>query len=387
MRKKLAKNYLLLPLILVLVSILLESSYFEVSRLIKLAAVVIIIANVIILKTRNIHVFLSVFFIVYMLFLIVYNDIFFRQGLEDGIRYLFPLITLVYSLQLKEHKKEVILILIAFVFINDLYQLLSWLLNPVFSEKATYKLYRAKGLVGFFDFFGFINMVALILINEFKIDQLEKKGKTVLNIILALFLIWSLSLKMIVIFILYCAILNRKLIIAFLLALPLTFVYKNNLWSSVQLRINRYLVDLNSARNESYRVVKNYYNEFLFIGKGPGTFGGPASKEYQSKLYEVYNFNWYGEPNLSTTDTYYPHLLVEYGIFFGICYLIAILVLPIIFLKKKKIGIIIILILSINSIFSFALNSISYCFFSLILIYLSSEIMEIYEKKYRIFRN
>jgi hypothetical protein len=302
-----------------------------------------------------------------------YRGIAFFQLIESGLRYLIPIIAISYGFQIKAQKKTVLIILLSFILLNDIYQLANWLINPILNQQSNYSIYRATGFIGYFDLFGFINMMGLIIIGQKNILKLPRFMFLVLSLVFSVFLIWSLSLKMIIIFSLYVLIFNRKLLVLIIPVLPLILINKDRLIPAIQLRFNRYVLRPQSARSESYRVVNDYFSDFFLIGKGPGTFGGPISTRNQSALYDKYNFNWFGEQALSTTDTYYPHLIVELGVLFAMLYLLVSLLLPIVLSKSSKITFLIIMVISVNSIFSFALNALSYCLFSVMLIFILSD--------------
>lgn len=365
------KHIILLPLILVLISIPLEGWSLEISRILKFIAMSAIVLNTFCKRQKNIYVFVLPFLVIYLTVLIFYNNIQLRPALEDGMRYLIPFIAIIYGIQLKSEISLVIKIILIYVVFNNFYQLINGAISLVFLKEISFN--RATGFVGFFDFFGFINLVGLILINEVKIIDVQRYRRY-LEVFFIVFILWSLSLKIIILFFIYAAIRNRKtIIIPFILWLMLLLFKNQSVINGFWLRVNRYLIYRDSARNESYRVAFNNLNEFWFIGKGPGTFGGPASTEHGSVLYENYNFNWFGELGLATTDTYYPHLIVELGLVFGVIYLFFIIIVPILLSKLNIVVIQIIFFVAINSIFSFALNSISYCFFSFLIVGLYQE--------------
>ncbi|MBC8550798.1 MAG: O-antigen ligase family protein [Nitrospira sp.] len=55
------------------------------------------------------------------------------------------------------------------------------------------------------------------------------------------------------------------------------------------------------------------WKDHVIVGAGPGMFGGPVAKTFDSPLYEKYNFT----PNRATTDTldqFWPYSLAELGV-------------------------------------------------------------------------
>lgn len=136
-------------------------------------------------------------------------------------------------------------------------------------------------------------------------------------------------------------------------------------------KIDVYIVVGNSARFESYRVMYEYLSKFKFLGEGLGSFGGPASTSYNSPIYYKYNFNWFYTPNMTTTDTYYPHLFVELGWIGGILFLLL-LFLPILKSNNKqakKLNLFILSAFLFESLFSFGLNNIFELTYTVLLFY------------------
>jgi hypothetical protein len=367
---KLHKLFKFSPLVLILLSLLLDKDYILISRLLKMISFIGIIAQVFIYKNKSIFLYFGIFLFFYLLFLTFYNNIYLYQALEDGFRYFIPISALVYGSIISKYKKEIIIILLSFIILNDLFQVMSFLIKPLFFPNYGYHLYRAKGLLSFFDFFGFINLIGVIILNEFKY---KFKFKYLLLILFLLSIFWSISYKMILITVLYLFLRNIKLLSVFLLVTPILYFYKTTFVNDIVIRMNRYILVLDSTRAESYRIIFNNFSDFLLLGKGPGVFGGPASTKYNSYFYKLYNFDWHYSYGMSTTDTYYPHLFVELGFVIALLYLFIIFIIPTILTKGKIISIIIILVLAINSIFTFSLNSFDYCFFSLILVFLEGE--------------
>lgn len=367
------KYYFLSPLILVLVSVPIDTISNDVAHWLKLVAVITVAMNTLIFNKKNVFFYFLLLVLIYIISLAIHRQIDFYQSSEDGLRYLFPLIAIIYGFQLKSQIRSVLLILLSYVVVNDLFQLFHWILMPLLDQNYSHTIIRATGFVDFFDFFGFINLIALYIINHTKKLRLSKFNKFALSMFFSVFLLWSLSLKIVVIFALYVLFLNRKLLLLAVPVLPLIFIYKSSLQEALNIRINRYLLRPASARSESYRVLKDHYQDFFVLGHGPGSFGGPSSTKYNSYLYEEYNFNWYGEQAMATTDTFYPHLFVELGILFGLVYLCSCLILPLVLVKTLKAPLLILLTISINSVFSFGFNSLSYCFFSFMLIFTVSE--------------
>ena len=133
------------------------------------------------------------------------------------------------------------------------------------------------------------------------------------------------------------------------------FIFKY--WFILLEKINFYILIGNSARFEGYRVLKEEFENVIFIGYGLGSFGGPSSIKYDSPYYEAFRFNWFYTTNMNTIDTFYPHLFIELGLFGGIVYLSLIIY---IFLKSCKVylwSFFILAFLIFDSFFSFGLKN------------------------------
>jgi hypothetical protein len=376
LKKSLAYSLEILPLVIFLVAITVTTTNKEFGAVLKLigifAAAILIIA-----RTRRTVFFMGlVVLLVYLSVLTVYRNIGISQAIEDGIRYTFPLFFMLYGLSVYNLKKLALLIILVFVGLNDLYQIGSFLLFWISNGWDDFNISRATGFVEFFDYFGFINLIAMVILNHTKTIRLGQKILFVLSSFCIFFVLWSLSLKMVVLQVLYILIFNRRFIFMFIPFIPVALVFQKNLLSAVKLRFDRYILNPASARTESYRVVKDYFMDFILIGRGPGTFGGPASTKYQSNLYTEYKFNWYGEHAMATTDTYYPHLFVELGIIFGLAYLVFCCVIPLLKSKDRTPVFLILIIILINSVFSFGFNSLPYCLFSFFLIFIVTKSKE-----------
>jgi hypothetical protein len=314
-----------------------------------------------------------------------------KAGIDDGIRYLFPIVTLFYSYSIKKHFKILLYFIIAFVLINFITQLFNyyyWLQGGIqwfyYTTKDGFRyvnksagIIRATGTVVFFGFFGFFNMIAFFVINKFYIG----KYKNILLGITLFGLLGSISFKALGAFLLVLAIYYYKKVykiagylLLLLIGIYFTYPSKINLFvENLVLRIQLYITTGNSARSESYRAMFNEFANFNFFGRGVGVFGGPASTKYNSPFYDEINFNWYDTAwlNLSTTDTYLPHLFVELGIIGGIMYFLV-LITPLIMNKINKKMILVLVIyfcLFFDMLFSFSLNNLEYLFFSLIFVY------------------
>lgn len=387
----LANLLVLLPFIIIYAGTVFQTTHKEITSVSKVLAFLYMIGYIAYHRKLNSNLFLST--LIFLPFLIygVFNSWIFKAGISDGIRYLFPIVVLFYSYSIKEHFALLLKFIVFFVVLNFLVQLLNyfnwyrgieqWFYYhtsdgiPYYNETAG--IIRATGTVVFFGFLGFLNMVAFFILNEYY----EGRYKKLLLGITLFMLFASVSFKAFGAFIIVLLLYNYKriykLIFYFavlILAIYLTFPSKiNEFVQSLLLRISLYITDGDSARSESYRVMFKEIGNFNLFGQGVGVFGGPASTQYNSWYYKTVGFNWYDTAwlNLTTTDTFPPHLFVELGILGGLAY-IFVLFIP---LLRRKINKRYLLVLAIyfclffDMLFSFSLNNLDYLLFSLVFVY------------------
>jgi hypothetical protein len=390
-KKHITNFVILLPFISVYIGSILTAFDKGLSSFFKSGAFLYMLFYIILNGKFNKNLFFSTLcflpFLIYGI-LISFN---LKAGIDDGIRYLFPIVTLFYSYSIKKHFKILLYFIIAFVLINFITQLFNyyyWLQGEIqwfyYTTKDGFRyvnksagIIRATGTVVFFGFFGFFNMIAFFVINKFY----KGKYKNILLGITLFGLLGSISFKALGAFLLVLAIYYYKKVykiagylLLLLIGIYFTYPSKINLFvENLVLRIQLYITTGNSARSESYRTMFNEFANFNFFGRGVGVFGGPASTKYNSPFYDEINFNWYDTAwlNLSTTDTYLPHLFVELGIIGGVMYFLV-LITPLIKNKINKKMILVLVIyfcLFFDMLFSFSLNNLEYLFFSLIFVY------------------
>jgi hypothetical protein len=304
------------------------------------------------------------------------------------VRYLFPIIVLFYGYAIKENYRFLFKFLLAFLILNYVAQIFNYYfwsqgINQWFyvytstgrvNIPAVAGVLRATGLMGFFSTFGFFNLIMYFLIDFFY----EGKFKKTLMVLTVVFLFLSLSFKGIGTFLFLLFIFSNKKIkiigIALFVFLMTVLFFPSKvafMTDNAKIRIEAYISEGNSARSESYRVMLQK-TDFL-IGEGLGSFGGPASTKYKSPYYDEVNFNWYGLPDLPTTDTFYPHLFIEIGFIGTLLYLFLFFV-PL--LKAGKIRVkyfkailIIYFALFVDALFTYSLNNLVYLSVSILLIY------------------
>lgn len=346
---------------------------------------------------RNLVIATSLFipFLIYG----VLNSFDIRAGISDGLRYLFPIIILFYSYAIKKQFPILLKFVVAFVILNFLVQIVNyvnWLrgIDQWFYYETNGKVYynrvagiiRGTGVVVFFGFFGFLNLISFFLITNYYHGRFKK---TLLAI--AVFgILGSMSYKTIGTFLLVLFVYYYKHFIKVISALAVlvsvvffSFAEKGILFlESFYLRISLYVTGSKTARSESYRVMIEEITDFNLFGKGVGVFGGPASIKYNSPYYFEKSFKWYDAEwlNLVTTDTFYPHPFVELGIIGAIVYL-SVLCVP---LMRKKITknwvftALIFFAIFFDAIFSFSLNNPEFLMFSLVFAY---PILHYYDSK------
>jgi|TARA_B110000977_G_scaffold168559_1_gene217856 hypothetical protein len=346
---------------------------------------------------RNLVIATSLFipFLIYG----VLNSFDIRAGISDGLRYLFPIIILFYSYAIKKQFPILLKFVVAFVILNFLVQIVNyvnWLrgIDQWFYYEINGKVYynrvagiiRGTGVVVFFGFFGFLNLISFFLITNYYHGRFKK---TLLAI--AVFgILGSMSYKTIGTFLLVLFVYYYKHFIKVISALAVlvsvvffSFAEKGILFlESFYLRISLYVTGSKTARSESYRVMIEEITDFNLFGKGVGVFGGPASIKYNSPYYFEKSFKWYDAEwlNLVTTDTFYPHPFVELGIIGAIVYL-SVLCVP---LMRKKITknwvftALIFFAIFFDAIFSFSLNNPEFLMFSLVFAY---PILHYYDSK------
>lgn len=267
----------------------------------------------------------------------LYKSFYYPAGFEELLRFILPIAILINLYHNLKHIDKIAYFFVVIVISNDIYQIYAYFAFvtnlPTFLPvrlEAGY-IIRAEGWVGFFSLFGFMNFCAFLITRHTNIFH---KNQRFLSALFLVFVILSTSTKVLIALLIYAIAIkkNRKLLkvtIATTLAVCILFIAQpklaNDMISVLDTKVGFYITQGNSARSESYRVMFESLAAPNFLGEGLGSFGGPASTKFDSPLYEKYNFNWYGlEDQLATTDTLYPHIFVELGVFGGALYLLFI---------------------------------------------------------------
>ena len=313
-------------------------------------------------------------------------------GVEEGVRYLFPIITLLFGYAIRKNLALLISLFVVFAVINNLWQLVNyfnwWLDIPqwfyhryhngaivLIPESAG--VLRATGLLGFFGAFGFLNFVSFFLVRFYY----HKKYKKVLLVLFGVGVFLSLSMKLMGVFVITLLLSGglTRFVKVSTVGVLITFIFisfnphrTRLLLRELDRKISFYITEGNSARSESYRVMYNEIVNGNLLGRGVGVFGGPSSTKYNSPFYEAVNFNWHSMSFLKTTDTFYPHLFVELGIVGGVIFILMI-ISPVFKWKfsRRELTVLGILyfVLLFDSIFAFSLKNPSLLLCSLLFVY------------------
>ena len=273
-----------------------------------------------------------------------------------------------YAYTIKTSEQKVFKVFVFFLLLSDLVQILLTIAYVI-----TGKLYlkntldfglvlRATGLFGGMATFGFLNLCGFFMC------YYKNSKKLALFFFINVF--FSMSYKAILLLLLFLFInLFRKNSVKYSIIVILISVMVissspqllQNLEKILKGKVISYSIGGESARSESYRVAFKYLQKNPIVGYGIGTFGGPASIKYNSRFYNEYGFNWFETNNLSTTDTYYPHLVVETGLIFSITYLAIIFFWLRESIRNRKYVVFwLVVSLLTDSLLSFGLNSLPF---------------------------
>ncbi|NIE56302.1 MULTISPECIES: hypothetical protein [unclassified Burkholderia] len=257
-------------------------------------------------------------------------------GIEELVRFLFPVAITVAIFPYRDRLDVLVRAFIGVVVSNDLFQLYFYvsyaaglpLFMPVRIDSGLFL--RAQGWMGFFSEFSFINFCAFLLCRWYW----SSRRAAIASWGFLLFGLLGFSFKLFAVLAVYPFVRNVRDVRAWLAAagiagLMLALAVTGALDSLLKVgmaKILFYVVAGNSARAESYRVMLESIRNGNLLGEGLGSFGGPASVKFSSPLYSFYHFDWYGLGGLlKTTDTFYPHLFVEMGVFGAIAWLVFVL--------------------------------------------------------------
>jgi hypothetical protein len=307
-------------------------------------------------------------------------------GMEELLRFLFPIVITVALFAYRDRIDAVMTMFFVVVLSNDLFQCYFYLayltrlpvLLPVRIDSGLFL--RAQGWMGFFSEFSFINFCAFLLCRQYKPAERFRA----LSWLFVLFALLGFSFKMFATLAVYPLIARKVRARVWLMGGAAVVVvlwviangYLDSLINVASAKIAFYIVEGNSARAESYRVMCESLLKGNFLGEGLGSFGGPASVKYGSPLYGLYRFNWYGLGSiLKTTDTFYPHLFVEIGLLGALVWLGFVLRYG----QGRRVGMAWLFLVSafcFDNVFSMAFVSPSYVFSALLVMHALSRLAD-----------
>lgn len=386
-----AAFFVMVPFILIYGGTVFQTTHQQITTITKILSFLYMICYVILHRRIPRDLFYITIVFIPILIYGIFNSWLLKAGISDGIRYLFPIAVLFYSYAIKEHFQLLLKFIIFFVVLNFLVQIINylnwirgvdqWFYYTTYTGyryyNATAGIIRATGTVVFFGFFGFLNMIAFFLIKFYY----KGRFKIALLGISLFMLLASFSYKAFGPFLVILLAYYHRNLFKFVLGLivagiTLFIALPERVTAFIDnliLRIQLYITQGNSARSESYRVMWNEIFSGNWFGRGVGSFGGPASIEYNSWYYNLVGFDWFDAKwlQLTTTDTYPPHAFVELGIIGGLIYFIL-LSIPLFQKRISKSYLVVLAIytcLYFDMLFSFSLNNLDYLMFSLVFIY------------------
>ncbi len=382
------KHFLILvPFVIVYVGALIRIPYPQLNSVLKFSAFIYMVLYV--LTHGKIPGKLFFFILVFLPFFLygIVHSFNYLAAMEEGIRYLLPPVVLMYGYAIRHYFPLLIRFVIIFIIINFLVQIYNYIgwyrgktlwyyhhIGKFYFAPMTLGMLRGTGFISNFALYGYVNLVAFVLIWKYYAG----KYKRFLLLISLSGLILSLSYKTIgtafIVFFLYYYKKIYKYILYLIVLIIVFFVWKreigNKIVSDIRFRIQAYVTGSKSARADSYRVMFQRISKPDLFGSGIGTFGGPASIKYHSPYYKKFDYHWYDMSwaNLKTTDTYPPHPFVELGLIGGLAYFL--MLLSPLYRRKLPLSVLIIYFaLFVDMLFSFSLNNLEYLMFSLVFIY------------------
>ncbi len=387
--RAIADFFVLLPLILVYVGTILLKVYPPGGRFIKLFVFFYMAAYVLIKRKVDKNLFIATLLFLPFLIWGIFHSFNLRAGIEDGLRYLFPVVVLFYGYAIRDRFPLLLKFLIVYLLINFIAQFFNyyyWMkgvrqwfypetVNGDWYVNQVGGIMRATGLLVNFDLLAFLGLVSFILIYLYYNGKYKKW-----LLAIALFLMFaSVSYKtlftfIIVLFILFYKRMTRILLAMIVGALIATVFYPDkarNLVKGFYYRLDSYiLMKTPTVRAETYLLMWKELGHGNLLGRGVGMFGGPASIKYNSPYYKEVNFKRYDTywMKMTTVDTFPPHVFIELGLIGGLMFFLV-LVSP---LFRRKIPVSVILIylsLFINMLFTFSLAAFEYLIMSLLLVY------------------
>ena len=381
---------ILLPFILVFLGAIFLKVYPPLGRLLKFSSFIYMLVYVIFIH-KKLPKNPSIAFLLFLPFFLygIAHSFNLSAAIEDGLRYLFPIVALFYGYSIRKHLDLIIKFIIVFLLLNFIVQIFQYYFwsqgmrqwfyhvtpRGAWYYNAIMGMLRASGLVVYFAVFGYINMISFFLIQRYYQGRYKKwfLGISLLLLFASMSTKTIITFFIILIFIYYKKILNLITAgIIFAIMLMMAFpVQTKGFIDNLMYRFDAYLLMKKpSVRAETYILMwKDIFNFDLF-GHGVGSFGGPASLKYNSPYYQEVHFTWPDTfwMKLTTVDTFPPHVFIELGIIGGLLFFLV-LTSPII---KRHIPVMVLIIyfsLFFDMLFTFSLASLEYMMYSLVLIY------------------
>ena len=196
----------------------------------------------------------------------------YKAALEEFIRYLFPIIIIIYSYSIRNKFSILFKFFIVYFLINVIVQVLNYALwlNGIHlwytsvnesgyeSIHQVYGVMRATGVTGFFGLFGFLSLIIYFLIEIYYTG----KYKRILLILSFLGIFASIAYKTIVVLLMLIFLFSKKKlqVIVSIVFLAIIFVFSfpkksEKFMEGAIARAKLYVFEGNSARSESYRVM------------------------------------------------------------------------------------------------------------------------------------
>jgi len=186
--KQLLNLLVLLPFILVYTGSVFTNINPQLSTLLKITAFFYMLIYVVIKRKTSSNLLKATLIFLPILIYGMINSFYWKAGVEDGIRYLFPIVTLFYGYTIKDKMPLLIKFVVFFVVINFLVQIVNyyyWLKgvhqwfyyttpDGFHYYNSTAGIIRATGLVTFFGFYGFMNLISFFLILRYYYGKCRK---------------------------------------------------------------------------------------------------------------------------------------------------------------------------------------------------------------------
>lgn len=380
---------ILLPFVMIFMGAIFLKVYHPLGTILKIIAFTYMTLYAVFYRKVPKNLLIASLIFLPFLFYGIYHTFSINAGIEDGLRYLFPISTLYYGYAIREHLNLVVKFMIVYLLINFLAQFVNyyyWLqgikqwfyhydIGGHWYFNQTLGILRASGIVVFFNVLGYISMISFFSIKRFYEGQYKKTFLVISLIMLAA----TISYKTIISFIIVLLIIYYKKLLN-IIALGLVFIIGTMMAFPVQVkilidtllyRLNAYiLMKTPTVRSETYILMYKDIKNLDWFGHGVGSFGGPASLKYHSPYYEEVHFTWPDTfwMKMATVDTFPPHVFIELGIIGGLLFFFVLLS-PLIRRHIPVLVIIIYFTIFFDMLFTFSLASLENLMYSLVLVY------------------